>query len=428
MFTNDPQSKERHKAMAAHRAAITEKYVFKAQPLLRSPHIPTAVRALVMKTVAESKLLYGSEIWGMKAGVAKKAQAVLNKAYKWILGMSAGSSSTAAATMMAELGLQSVYAKAAARRTRAFITASQSPNSVIQSLIEQPMKARYSGTWVNGTGRWIKVSSTKANDTTDILAKTADSTQRYKLILGRVAATDKVKALKHKVTTHRYDAADFEDTRWSHSEDNPPIELALGLTALGKMRMGAFMDEKRLVKMKKTDTAKALLQLDGQCFCCGVRGGREIATHLLIRCQTWKEQRRQWLGPALSQINELWRKPKYGRRIPGQGRNTSNRTDAETYTLLLGGRVTRDNRSWKVQGWRPNSSFKRANDRNPEGGTGDIIVSAGEIHIRTHPRNIVHSLSMGARVAAFMTSILGKRQKILAEVKSTLPSQNDGRG
>ena len=61
------------KPMVTGRCKRAEKAMYMVLPLLRAQSVPLALRVSVLRTVVLSRLLYGSEIWGMNDSLCNEA-------------------------------------------------------------------------------------------------------------------------------------------------------------------------------------------------------------------------------------------------------------------------------------------------------------------------------------------------------------------
>ena len=104
--------------VARDRVAQGRKLAAMLAPFLRRQSIPARMRKGVVQGVLVPTLLYGAELYGMRADILGPMQALLNGAMRPVAGASA-KATVASSALWREVGIAPVHALAVARRARA---------------------------------------------------------------------------------------------------------------------------------------------------------------------------------------------------------------------------------------------------------------------------------------------------------------------
>ena len=139
--------------MAVSRLNQGRKGLYSLEAFLKCPSLPVTAKLTLLKGVFLQTMLYGSEIWGMKRAIEDKQTVLINIALRWILNFKGPASLLTVGAMYSELGLLSVSAQAASRRTRAYIKF-PTLKTWIQVLLTKPLRLREKN-WLTTTEQWL---------------------------------------------------------------------------------------------------------------------------------------------------------------------------------------------------------------------------------------------------------------------------------
>ena len=140
-------------AMVTGRIEKAEKGLAAMRPFLAMQSIPIDTRVNVLRAVVLASATYGGEIWGMSQERCNRAQTVVNKALRVVIGSREKDTSIAVAAIWRELGVAPVHVLASARRARAI---NKYPHLMtwIHVILEYPLKTNRPA-WAELSSRWM---------------------------------------------------------------------------------------------------------------------------------------------------------------------------------------------------------------------------------------------------------------------------------
>jgi hypothetical protein len=287
------------KVMIEKRLVKAQRASFLIKPLLRDKYIPMGTRSLILQSVVGSSLLYGSEIWGMDAGLCKKGQKLMNESMRLMLGSKAKATNIPVAAMWRELGVPPVRAMAAARRARAWFKFPQLKTWIgvlCKSKWKEP-NVKGVQSWVASTQRWLKRNKLLEADGGDRGDSPEEST--YKRVLK--AEWGKAEKPHQAAGTLKYLSSGYASL--SSIKAIPPlgrweqVKLGPGLRMVSLCRIGGFWTAASLARAHQ-ETSPGIEIFNEECPCCGawVVGRGEDVDHILVECSRWEKEREMYLG------------------------------------------------------------------------------------------------------------------------------------
>jgi hypothetical protein len=302
--------------MVKGRIEKAEKGLAAMRPFLSTQTIPIDTRIQVLKAVVLASAAYGGEIWGMCQTRCNKAQTVVNKALRIVIGSRETDTSIAAAAMWRELDVAPVHVLVSARRARAI---NKYPHLAtwIHTILEYPLKT-IRPAWAEMSSRWMSRYFPHVHG--DQEYKIEGEERRVHGVPGRRAHKVVMKELWDKVEHKKqYDAAapyfecGYAATSWAAIKAIPSasrgeqVLLGRGLSMVQKCRMKAFWTAARRAKHRLIDPEYVT-----RCPCCEQEGEGETVEHLLLDCSKWREEREIYIGYLIEQV-EMFELPLSGR-------------------------------------------------------------------------------------------------------------------
>jgi len=295
-------------AMVNGRCKKAEKVLYKILPMLKAQNIPVALRVSVLRTTLISTLLYGSEVWGMNDSRCAKAQSIVNKALRAIMGCKREDMTQPMAATWRELNVAPVCAMATAKRARAI---KKFPG--LKTWIGTLAKYDHEGksrkrAWIASSRMWMKKYYPE-DEEIEHEGKEEESEEGKRSI--KVSVVDKRLATyeRTKKGEASWDYLDdgFGDTAWASLKSIPvcdrpeQVRLGRGLCMLSLCRTGGLWTAR-----KRAERRLIALKYMKLCPCCGVTGGEgENIEHLLMECQRWEEERQQYMGELIRGITVM---------------------------------------------------------------------------------------------------------------------------
>jgi len=144
--------------LAWGRSKKAEKAIDIVRPFLASRMIPLSARIAVVRGVILASVLYGGEIWGMNQVRCEKAQILVNKALRVVVGARERDTTIPVAAMWRETGIAPIHAWSSARRARACIKYPQLTTwiAVLFRHMSLPKKPSWIATSITWMKRWEK--------------------------------------------------------------------------------------------------------------------------------------------------------------------------------------------------------------------------------------------------------------------------------
>ena len=302
------------KAIVEGRLKKATKALAIIRPMLRDQSIPVAMRVLVFKTRVLSSVLYGSEVWGMDGKHCEKAQTLVNKGLRLIMGTRETDTRVPVKAMWRELGVAPVYALTAGRRARLFEKCPKLKTWIsVMSNNPHPQSKRV--TWTGKTEAWLKryytgpVSRGKYDEV--VCASTEEELPHHKRVM-RVAWAQKENSGKECEGFKQFKENKFRVTTWSSMRAIPvaavaeQVRLGRGLRMLNWCRMNALPTAARMAKAWVGSKQLSPLPEEYQtkCPCCGEQIGEkgETIEHIVVGCSKWDEQRNLYIKPLMDSI------------------------------------------------------------------------------------------------------------------------------
>ena len=277
-------------------------------PFLRCQSIPLRLRKAVVQGVLVPTLLYGAELYGMRASLLTSMQAVLNQALRPLAGASAKATISSTA-LWREVGIAPVHALAAARKARV-LRKCPSLSTWAGRLALHPARSRRR-TWLSGGAAWLNrfghrlaVEGPGGADALHESVRAVAQRGGWQHVqssrsLARFvshAVWRRMDAKQQTASGARYMSAGY--VGFNERDDGRRPALASGFAQIRKMRVGGFHTGVRLARRGLIDP-----RYRRECPCCR-RPRRETLFHLFFRCSAWAEARERFLQPALAQVEE----------------------------------------------------------------------------------------------------------------------------
>ena len=346
------------------------RFAYGIRHFLTSRSIPISSRVLVAKCCIVSRILFGSELWGMNQQFAAKGQKLMNEVMRWISGTHSKSTAVPIGAAEIEMEIPPIEALAAAQRARIYAKSPQL-RTWLKDLVEQPYRGVWkpADTWVTGTRRWLRRFMLMDEDTPlsskEIVSRTWD----------RLLTS---KRLSNSINTRRYLSNCFRDNICYKRIPELLPDLKTGFQLLLKARIGSLWTGRKLAlaNMLPADV------YTNKCPCCNsycFDQQGETLRHILMECSCWVEVRTQWLNSLILDSKEML-------TTSGIALYGSEMRDAIT-VMLLGGKYN----GVGLQHWTYS----------------DIVPFAVLDHV-------VAQFVLGcSKVASFLQAIHPKRMKIL---------------
>ncbi|CAN0437199.1 unnamed protein product, partial [Laminaria digitata] len=266
--------------MMQGRKDSTRKLLAVVHRFLRKKEVPVPMKMSAMRGVVMPRLLFGSEVYGMSKTITDDMQAMVNRALRKVVGLSANSRMSNVA-LWRETGVPPLAATTAGRRARAYQKA-RKLNTWVRKLVDNPFK-HVKKTWLSGTTRWMNANIHQlelgSKRTSAIVTKAVWAREERRLGTGATARLyTKAKYAKHPLTGAKH-------ARWA--------ELAPGLREIAKIRVGGARTAAWLARRGMI----AAMYLDC-CPCCG-KEVTETWEHLMLRCPKWRKGRKEMLGTMI---------------------------------------------------------------------------------------------------------------------------------
>ena len=269
-------------------------------------------------------LMYGAELWGGAESRTQPVQAVVNRCLRVLVGCRMSSSLPASFALYRELNCPPVHVMALQRRCRAFLKY-PTLKTWISDLIHNCRGLKTTGSWVAAT----KTLMTKKNANPQQVmpesgpAPTEPVLESHRAAIARAGKYEweRLESAKTVAATARqYLAGDFKATSLASADAMWPVQRGMDLTHLTKARVGAYVTGSRMRHWSPDHS--------GACAFCD-SGEREDLPHLLLHCDKWDRLREALLEPWIDKAQELLK----------DNESDVDTLDADTVTLLLGGRV-----------------------------------------------------------------------------------------
>lgn len=283
------------KIMVTHRVIKGKNALGVYRHVLQNHTIPVYVKVLLLKQQIVSVLTYGCNIWAGSRERVQPVQRALDDAMKAALCIHSRRNPTSSTTMLSELGIAPIHARASAEAARAYAKYHES-ETVIGILCRWPDRAQGKVVWTSLAKRALSRLRTRHGNEF-----------QYETRLNRVGASSLRRDVLKLVSQRYFDKEDTKSLKlWRQynlhgvvSNDVTYIkaaaqyaECANGVRWLTRVRISAFYYQNRLSGMR------VLQHLPGEntCFICGAHTGEESRCHLLLRCTRWNAERSRLLG------------------------------------------------------------------------------------------------------------------------------------
>jgi hypothetical protein len=271
--------------MVAHNATRGMKALMSISPFLHRSEIPTYIKRLIIKAKLVPILTFGAELWGMNTSLCTRLQSIVDSACR---SMVKGGASTCLHRMRTELKVPTVSQLAAEKRARAW-GKYPSLRTWIATLISRPKVCRRA-TWVSGTSRWMK-TYLEIGEGDSVKRRVLNTFTRREEKRDRSKVSAWVRALSLDNTTP-----------WVRLGMTYP-ELAGGLLAIGRLRMGIFPFAGRLAKAGLLSS-----NLRGFCPSCPLEVPENVE-HIVLTCPGYETVRQQYIWPEIPGWERMVRSP-----------------------------------------------------------------------------------------------------------------------
>lgn len=261
--------------------------------------IPLRSRILIVKSMLLPSLLYGAEIFGMSSERVNKAESVMKKICKRLLGLKPYSRVLNYEAALMELTLLPVHVEASARRVRLFL---KPLFKTWLEFLKSNIFVSRKWIWTNGTRNWI-------NRTAPIfITNGAVSVNDNKRLWFSQWCLKKAASIPRTRTLSIYIACANQDTakEWLHYQSKE-IEMAttfaFGFSLLLRARTRTLGTTRQWAQWRILP--ERYLK---QCVMCGLSGNTgygECLTHLLCECTAFVNVRRIVLGDLLEIIRKV---------------------------------------------------------------------------------------------------------------------------
>lgn len=278
-----------------------------------------------------------------------KAQVLVNKGLRLIMGTCEKNTSISVGALWRELGVAPVSALAAGRKARAFKKFG-SLKTWVRVIFQYPYNS--TSVWRGATQSWLKryyegpvakglfEGCTDSEDSNGVtFSKRVMSVAWARKERGRMCA-----GLK------QYLECGFGSTVWSSMRAIPmaavadQVRLGRGMRMLSLCRMGALPTAARMAKPWKGCKTPPPLpeEFQTKCPCCGQVGEGETIEHIIVECSKWQEQRDKYLVPLMDRLVQ--------QHLPLTGKGICN--------ILLGAEYGGPG----LSGWLPSSKKKQVSN------------------------------------------------------------------
>jgi hypothetical protein len=318
----------------------------KLRPYLSSVALPMAMRLRVLQAVLLPKYLYGAELWGCNRSITNRIQKATNKSLRYILGLKTRRLEVSSVGLHREMGLKPICAIAAGRKMRAYKKCFQL-KTFIGVLIRNPLRSR-KWTWGSGCMRWMRRHCFRHATTPDLAPSVAlwhglppPETRAFveACIMERETNIRLRKEGEHGEVANAYILGNYPRERSLTRANVGGFALEQqGYALIVRCRIGAIATASRMA-----DWGYLSHRHKDRCPFCRKRCGGETIYHMLIKCEAWRNQRRDLLGETLQNIQTA-----LAERENDPNVNNGN-DDQIALSWLLGG----IHGGVGVQGWMP---------------------------------------------------------------------------
>lgn len=334
--------------MAKARLEKARRLGMKTKSFMQARSIPLAARAIFVKTVLVTKVLYGAEYWGFSQARCRPIFDLVKTWMRWLLGRHGKTTSVSIQPMQVELHFPSPYAYANARAARLWVKAAglrtwlgvlfTSANwrrdpirhqswfmkkylwmtkytKNILRPVGQPVPPQVRLPPPAAGGRTLdpptlaqcllmtqdRLAAARAGRLawqaySDAWAK--ESKVWYMAVLR--ATNERMLAKGTSESWRRYKLYGYGDSRPSKLSQIAPVHgMGYGMQAVAHVRMRSLRVAARYYAHRAGRRG---------CRFCNMRVQETIA-HLLVTCPRWRVQRQMWLAPLLQAARQLFQGP-----------------------------------------------------------------------------------------------------------------------